>query len=40
LYFGETKVSEENLNSFLAVADELQLKGLKRSKNQNQTSET
>ena len=28
LYFGETNVSQENLDSFLAIAEELQLKGL------------
>ena len=28
LYFGETNLYQENLDSFLALADELQLKGL------------
>ena len=28
LYFGEANVHQENLDSFLAVAEELQLKGL------------
>ena len=28
LYYGETNVNEENLNSFLAIAEELKLKGL------------
>merc|ERR1712204_150405 len=28
LYFGEAKVNQENLDSFLAVAEEFQLKGL------------
>ena len=28
LYFGEANVSQENLESFLAIAEELQLKGL------------
>merc|ERR1719509_439845 len=28
LYYGETNIYQENLDSFLAVADELQLKGL------------
>ena len=28
LYFGETNVYQENLDSFLAIAQELQLKGL------------
>jgi len=31
LYFGEANVYQENLDSFLAVAEELQLKGLRRS---------
>ena len=31
LYFGEANVYQENLNTFLAVAEELQLKGLKGS---------
>ena len=33
LYFGETSVFQENLESFLAIAEELQLKGLVGSKN-------
>merc|ERR1712129_64573 len=33
LYFGETKVTNENLNAFLAIAQELQLKGLPRNTN-------
>ena len=33
LYFGETNVFQENLDSFLAIAEELQLKGLMGSKN-------
>ena len=28
LYYGETNVNEENLNTFLAIAEELKLKGL------------
>ena len=28
LYFGETNVDQENLDSFLAIAQELKLKGL------------
>ena len=28
LYFGETNVFQENLDSFLSIAEELQLKGL------------
>jgi len=31
LYFGETNVYQENLDTFLAIADELQLKGLSRN---------
>ena len=31
LYFGETNVDQENLDSFLAIAEELQLKGLMES---------
>ena len=33
LYFGEASVYQENLESFLAIAQELQLKGLMGSKN-------
>ena len=33
LYFGETKVLQENLDSFLALAEELRLKGLAGSGN-------
>ena len=33
LYCGETNVSQENLDSFLAIAEELQLKGLMRQRN-------
>ena len=32
LYFGEANVNQENLDTFLALAEELQLKGLKGSK--------
>ena len=32
LYFGEANVDQENLDTFLAIAEELQLKGLKGSK--------
>ena len=32
LYFGEANVDQENLDTFLALAEELQLKGLKGSK--------
>ena len=31
LYFGETTVAQENLESFLELAEELELQGLKRS---------
>ena len=31
LYFGEVKVYQENLDSFLAIAAELELKGLEGS---------
>ena len=36
LYFGEANVYQENLNSFLAIAEELQLKGLQGSNDQNE----
>ena len=35
LYFGEADVFQENLDSFLAIADELQLKGLMGQTNEN-----
>ena len=34
LYYGEANVYQENLDSFLAIAEELQLKGLEGSKDQ------
>ena len=37
LYFGEAKISQENLNSFLALAEELQLNGLTTETNENDT---
>ena len=40
VYFGEAKVFQENLDSFLAIAEELQLKGLQGSKDQNELAET
>ena len=40
LYFGEAKVFQENLDSFLAIAEELQLKGLQNSKDHNESAET
>ena len=39
LYYGEANVCQEDLDSFLAIAEELQLKGLQRSNDENQTSE-
>jgi len=36
LYFGEANVYQENLDSFLAVAEELQLKGLTGSETRNE----
>ena len=36
LYFGEANVYQENLDSFLAIAEELQLKGLQSSNYQNE----
>ena len=35
LYFGEANIYQENLDSFLAIAEELQLKGLEGSKDQS-----
>ena len=39
LYYGEANVFQENLDSFLAIADELQLKGLMMGKTDEQTFE-
>ena len=39
LYFGEANVYQENLDSFLAIAEELQLKGLEGSKDQEGADE-
>ena len=39
LYFGETNVYQENLDSFLAIAGELQLKGLEGSATQDGSSD-
>ena len=33
IYFGETNVYQENLDSFMVIAEELQLKGLRRNSN-------
>ena len=39
LYIGEANVNQENLDSFLAIAEELQLKGLQGSNDQNELIE-
>ena len=39
LYFGEANVFQENLDTFLAIAEELQLKGLDGSKDQQESNE-
>ena len=39
LYFGKANVYQENLESFLAIAEELQLKGLEGSKDQYEENE-
>ena len=39
LYFGEANVYQENLKNFLAIAEELQLKGLEGSKDQPESKE-
>ena len=36
LYYGEANIYQENLDSFLAIAEELQLKGLEGSKDQQE----
>ena len=40
IYFGETNVDQENLDSFLAIAEELQLKGLVETNVEEKKSET
>ena len=40
LYHGEANVFQENLDSFLCIAEELQLKGLQGSKDQNEFFDT
>ena len=44
MYYGEVNIAQENLNSFLSVAEELQIKGLTQlstaSSNSNQTPST
>ena len=43
MYYGEVNIAQENLNSFLSVAEELQVKGLTQSStnssNNNQTQQ-
>ena len=39
LYYGEANVYQEDFDSFLAIAEELQLKGLQLSNDQNQREE-
>ena len=39
LYYGEANVYQENLDSFLSIAEELQLKGLEGSKDQHKSNE-
>ena len=36
LYYGEANIYQENIDSFLAIAEELQLKGLEGSKDQQE----
>ena len=38
LYYGEANIYQENLDSFLAIAEELQLKGLEGSKDQQESN--
>ena len=40
LYFGEANVYQENLDSFLAIAEELQLKGLMGNVSSNEAGQT
>ena len=40
LYFGEANVYQEDLDSFLAIAEELQLKGLRGKPNSNVSTKT
>ena len=39
LYYGEASISQENLDSFLAIADELQVKGLMGTNNEGAVKE-
>ena len=39
LYFGEAKICEEELNTFLAIADDMKLKGLTRQTTQDVVEE-
>ena len=38
MYYGEVNIAQEDLNTFLAVAEELQVKGLTQSQNQTKSS--
>ena len=40
LYYGETSILQENLDSFLAIAEELQLKGLMGNNSSDETNQT
>merc|ERR1719222_1386826 len=39
LYFGETSIFQENLDSFLVIANELEVKGLMGTKNEAEMKE-
>merc|ERR1719219_1100598 len=38
MYYGEANIAQEDLNTFLSVAEELKVKGLTQSQSQNQQS--
>ena len=40
LYYGETKVFQDNLDSFLSIAEELQLKGLNPNQSERELLHT
>ena len=40
MYYGSTEVFQENLETFLSVAEEIELKGLTRNKEQNEIPES
>ena len=40
LYYGEANIDQENLNTFLTIAEELNLKGLNRESRENQSDGT